>query len=67
MTIVRGEKPPSGLDGQAVLDPEGEAHDRFGLRKGGIVVVRPDQYLAAIHKGLRAEPAQATLALALGG
>ena len=65
--LVLGEQVPRGLDGQAVLDPRGEAHERFGLRKGGIVVVRPDQYLAAIHKGLDAEPARATLALAMGG
>ena len=65
--LVLGEQAPDALDGQAVLDPQGEAHERFGLRHGGIVVVRPDQYLAAIHQGLAAAPAEATLQLALGG
>ncbi|HTD80323.1 MAG TPA: FAD-dependent monooxygenase, partial [Chloroflexota bacterium] len=43
--MVLGGRVPDGLDGEVVLDPEGEAHERFGLRHGGIVVVRPDQYL----------------------
>ncbi len=65
--LVLGEQGPAELNGETVLDPRGEAHERFGLRRGGIVVVRPDKYLAAIHKGLSPAPAEATLELALGG
>ncbi len=64
--VAGAQAPAEPLADEAVLDPRGEAHARFGLREGGIVVVRPDKYLALVHKGLDRTAAESVLALALG-
>jgi hypothetical protein len=65
--VVPGERLPAELqDGEVVLDQLGEAHQRFAMRDGGIVVVRPDKYLAAVHKGLDPAAAGSVLAMTLG-
>ncbi len=64
--VPGGQTPAELLEGEAVLDPLGQAHRRFAMRDGGIVVVRPDKYLAAVHKGLDPAAAESALATTLG-
>lgn len=47
---------PSDLPGaRLLLDPEGSAHARYGLKEAGWYLIRPDQYIAA--RGTSAETA----------
>jgi 2-polyprenyl-6-methoxyphenol hydroxylase-like FAD-dependent oxidoreductase len=54
LVIWQAEAQPSAWESEVLLlDPDGQAHSRYGLRQPGWYLVRPDQYIAA--RGLMSE------------
>jgi len=45
--VWQGKEAPANAPQGLYLDPEGKAHERYGLDQPGWYLVRPDQYLAA--------------------
>lgn len=45
--IWHGDSAPGNFSGPVFRDPDGTAHERFGMSRHGWVLVRPDLYLAA--------------------
>lgn len=52
--VVHADEAPAGVDTAVLLDPDGEAHHRYGMRADGLYLIRPDGYV-----GFRAQPARA--------
>jgi 2-polyprenyl-6-methoxyphenol hydroxylase-like FAD-dependent oxidoreductase len=51
-----GVAPSAWIGDEILLDPDGNAHSRYGLKELGWYLIRPDQYIAA--RGLQAELSQ---------
>ena len=57
---------PANSPSELYLDPEGKAHNRYGLDRPGWYLVRPDQYLAARSATLKTDRLKAYLKKVLG-
>lgn len=64
--VWRDPTAPTNTPNGLYLDPEGEAHERYGLTQPGWYLIRPDQYLAARGATLETASLEKYLAKTVG-